>query len=188
MFVAMYALALLEDDVNTLRALDCIGDHLNKKKVSFCYGALARTPLHAEQAKEKIMFMPDYIQGLISKDNLALLLLLEVVWWKPATWLTAAQHCAKKTMGHIGYGPCTLPMYISGAMVANNKETIKYLSTKIGVNLHQEIGRFVLYIDFDCAQFVCWLIQESYYQPTEADWNILKSKKPDLYRTLQSDV
>lgn len=198
-FAKVYAQALLDEDEQTIKQLACLGESINFRKVSFWYGALTIVPKDLEQIKHKVSSWVDYLDGLISADNLELFLAHQGTAFSSSFRTTASRYCARKVMDHLGYASENRKVYASEALSANNKETIihlfsRHLSTRvgewliIGTRLHSEIKYELLFGNGEDASFVRWLLEEKYYCPTEDDWAELKDEREKLYTALQADV
>ena len=70
--------------------------------------------------------MIEFQEGLISVDNLDLLLLVGVTQ-VDRLCIIAGEYCAKKSMRHFGYDDEALKNYAQGAMFSKNLNTFRHL-------------------------------------------------------------
>ena len=187
-FAKVYAQALLDEDEQTIKQLTCLGESINFRKVSFWYGALTIVPKDLAQVKREVSSWVDYLDGLISADNLELFLAHQGTAFSSSFRTMTGRYCARKVMDHLGYASENRKVYVSEALSANNKETIIHLFSRIGTRLHSEIKYELLFGNGEDASFVRWLLEEKYYCPTEDDWAELKDEREKLYEQLQADV
>ena len=184
-FAKIYAQALLDEDEETTEQLDCLDERLNHNLVSFYYGTLttsAKTHPLCESCSE------EYLDGLISVDNLELFLFFEGTHWNPSFPSAAAKYGATRTMDHLGYAEYNIKMYVQSALSVRNKQTIDHLFEKIGFRVRRFTRNCIHRISFVDPSFVKWLLEEGYYSPTKKDTERLKEEQPELYTALQADA
>ena len=186
-FAQIYAQAMLDDDFETRKQLDCLREHIDFRKVCFWYGALMVVPKDMEQIKREVSSWNHYLHGLVSADNLELFLSSINVGYNTPIRERVSKYCAKRIMDHFGYAPRDLNIYVNVAVARNNKQTMAHLFERVEVSLCDAIARYLCYGRCEPA-FARWLLEEKYYRPTEEDWKKLENEREELYTALQDEV
>ena len=193
-FDRLFAKAIVEKNTEGVAQLRShIGKYLNNKNIAFYCGQYATSPQLPIECNTDYTKMIEFQEGLVSADNLDLLLLFEVTQVERLC-IVVGEYCAKKSMDHFGYDDNALKNYVQGVMFTKNLDTFRHLletveeRDRLLAQVKKAVIKEMRFPLRDLTSTVKWLLKEKYVSFTEVEWAKMKKDLPVLYAALQEDV
>lgn len=127
-----------------------------------------------------------YALGCVAVDNLEEFLKFErEIGYPPEALVYAGKHCSCKVMQHYGFTPDQLYLYIDGAILGRNKETLRFL---LPYQYVQSEWYYCLRKKDPSFDFVVECYREGLLTLSELAWSQMKENNTHLYDALREDV
>lgn len=190
-FDKLYAKAILAENQEEITQLELhLKRYLNNNNIAYYYGRISiKNELPSECGQDFLAHL-EYREGLVSVDNLDLLLALDLEGYNlQSLYKEAGASCAKRVMDHFGYSSDIIECYVKGAFRTKNKETITHLWLNVeNKEILSGLIKYNLPADLAIVPYEQWLIANKYLILDQEDWEDMNRNFPLLYTALEQDV
>lgn len=198
----IYALALLEEDEETINLMDEHNGGPPIASIAFYYG------FHAKEEKDLPRWYKHslrdnifYLKGLVSADSLELYLQASSRFDQKTLdrhghlHQSASAFCSKRMMDHFGYDKKALLFYFRGLCTGNQLEVLEFIAEKVDPVVFEANFKSV----FFQSAFLClnnhltevsfpYLLKRGLISVSESEWKYIKDCNDRLYDKLSCDV